>query len=53
MGDLGINGDANLFLINPNSIIFSEGASININAPNVTLIGGNINLKNWRYRVKT
>ncbi|GAB4525566.1 MAG: hypothetical protein Tsb0014_05050 [Pleurocapsa sp.] len=30
-GTLGVNGDANLFLINPNGIVFGEGANININ----------------------
>lgn len=30
-GKLGVNGNANLFLINPNGIIFGEGANINVN----------------------
>ncbi|MEL7078664.1 MAG: S-layer family protein [Cyanobacteria bacterium J06582_2] len=30
-GALGIDGDANLFLINPNGIVFGENANINLN----------------------
>ena len=31
MGTLGVNGNADLFLINPNGIIFGENASLDIN----------------------
>ena len=30
-GRLGVNGDANLFLINPNGIVFGEGSNIDLN----------------------
>ncbi len=30
-GRLGVRGDANLFLINPNGILFGEGASLDVN----------------------
>ena len=31
LGKLGVQGDANLFLINPNGIIFGENASLDVN----------------------
>ncbi|MEM9275547.1 MAG: S-layer family protein [Cyanobacteria bacterium P01_F01_bin.143] len=45
-GALGVNGDANLFLINPNGIVFGENASININGSFVASTADKINFAN-------
>ena len=45
-GALGVDGDANLFLINPNGIIFGENASININGSFFASTADKINFAN-------
>ncbi len=43
-GTLGVNGNANLFLINPNGIIFSQGARLNLNGGFTATTATNLSL---------
>lgn len=42
LGTLGVNGDADLFLLNPNGIIFGENASLDVNGSFLATIANEI-----------